>query len=153
MGANVYIDGRDTGTKTPAQVSVDKGAHVVLVRKSGYLDETMNGQFVLNQTFNFAPTLRSLGNIDSIRTVGKMSKLFGKGGDSGQGKLSIHTQPKGAEIALNQRMLDKNSPVDIMIDPGNYVLDITLSGYAPIHKIITVDQGGKLIVDEAMQRQ
>ena len=51
-GANIYVDGRDVGPKTPAQVSIDKGQHVVLVRMSGYLDETMNGQFVLGQTFN-----------------------------------------------------------------------------------------------------
>jgi hypothetical protein len=28
-------------------------------------------------------------------------------------------------------MLDKTSSVDVMLDPGNYVIDITLSGYAP----------------------
>jgi serine/threonine-protein kinase len=153
-GANIYVDGRDVGTKTPAQVSVDKGQHVVLVRMSGYIDETMNTQFVLGQTFNFAPALRSLGNTDSIKPVGKMSKLFGgKGADAGQAILTIHTQPKGAQIAINQHMLDKGSPVDVALDPGNYVIDITQSGYAPIHKIIAVDKGGKAVIDEVMQRQ
>ncbi len=153
-GANIYVDGRDVGAKTPAQVSVDKGQHVVLVRMSGYIDETMSTQFALGQTFNFSPTLRSLGNVDNIKTVGKMSKLFGgKGGNAGQGTISIHTQPKGAQVAINQHMLDKNSPVDVMLDPGNYVVDITLSGYAPIHKIVTADKGGKVVVDEVMQPQ
>jgi hypothetical protein len=153
-GANIYVDGRDVGAKTPAQVSVDKGQHVVLVRMSGYIDETMSTQFALGQTFNFSPTLRSLGNADNIKTVGKMSKLFGgKGGNAGQGTLSIRTQPKGAQVAINQHMLDKNSPVDVMLDPGNYVIDITLSGYAPIHKIVTADKGGKVVVDEVMQPQ
>lgn len=153
-GANIYVDGRDAGAKTPAQVSVDKGQHVVLVRMSGYIDETMNAQFVLGQTFNFSPTLRSLGNADNIKTVGKMSKLFGgKGGQPGQGTVSIRTQPKGAQVAINQHMLDKNSPVDVMLDPGNYVIDITLSGYAPVHKVITADKGGKVVVDEVMQPQ
>jgi serine/threonine protein kinase len=153
-GANIYVDGRDVGTRTPAQVSVDKGQHVVLVRMSGYIDETMNAQFALGQTFNFAPTLRSLGNTDSIKPVGKMSKLFGgKGADPGQAILTIHTQPKGAQIAINQHMLDKGSPVDVALDPGNYVIDITQSGYAPIHKVISVDKGGKAVIDEVMQRQ
>ena len=153
-GANIYVDGRDVGTKTPAQVSVDKGQHVVLVRMPGYIDETMNGQFVLGQTFNFAPTLRSLGNADNIRTVGKMSKLFGgKGAQAGQGTVSIRTQPKGAQIAINQHMVEKGSPVDVALDPGNYVIDITLSGYAPVHKVITADKGGKVVVDEVMQPQ
>ena len=156
-GASIYVDGRDVGTRTPAQVSVDKGQHVVLVRMPGYIDETMNAQFVLGQTFNFSPTLRSLGNTENIRTVGKMSKLFGgkagKGAQAGQGIVSIRTQPKGAQVAINQHMVEKNSPVDVMLDPGNYVIDITLSGYAPVHKVITADKGGKVVVDEVMQPQ
>src|SRR5579863_94816 len=119
-GASIYVDGHDMATKTPAQVSVDKGQHVVLVRMSGYLDETMTGQFTLGQTYGFAPSLRPLGNIDSIKTVGgKMSRLFGGKAQPGQATLSIHTQPKGAQISINQHMLDKNSPVDVLLDPGN----------------------------------
>jgi serine/threonine protein kinase len=154
VGANIYVDGRDVGAKTPAQVSVDKGQHVVLVRMSGYIDETMNAQFVLGQTFNFAPTLRALGNTDNIKTVGKMSKLFGgKGAAAGQATISVHTTPKGAQVAVNRHILDKNSPVDVMLDPGNYEVDITLTGYAPVHKVITADKGGKAVVDEVLQRQ
>ncbi len=153
-GANIYVDGRDMATKTPAQISVDKGSHVVLVRKMGYIDETMNAQFVLGQTFNFSPTLRPLGNVDDIRTVGKMSRLLGgKGALPGQAIVSIHTQPKGAQVAVNEHILDKNSPVDVALDPGNYVIDITLTGYIRVHKIITVDRGGKVLVDEVLQKE
>lgn len=153
-GASIYIDGKEAGARTPAQVSVNKGQHIVLVRMSGYIDETMSAQFVLGQAFNFSPTLRALGNVDSIKTVGKMSKLFGGGkGDPGQATLSIHTQPKGAQVSVNQHMLDKNSPVDVMIDPGNYVVDITMTGYAPIHKVITADKKGKVVVDEVLRAQ
>jgi hypothetical protein len=154
QGANIYIDGKDAGAKTPAQISVNKGQHVVLVRLSGYIDETMNAQFVLGQTFNFSPTLRALGNVDSIKTVGKMSKLFGGGkGEPGQATLSIRTQPKGAQISVNQHMLDKGSPADVLIDPGNYVVDITMTGYAPIHKVITAEKKGKIVIDEVLQSQ
>jgi len=152
-GANIYVDGRDMGTKTPGQVSVDKGQHEVLVRMSGYIDETMNAQFALGQTFNFSPMLRPLGNTDNLKTVGKMSKLFGGKGQGGQATLSIRTQPKGAQIAINQHMLEKGSPADVMLDPGNYVIDLTLSGYAPARKVINVEKGGKVVVDEVLQRQ
>jgi serine/threonine-protein kinase len=153
-GANVFVDGHDTNAKTPAQVSIEKGQHLVLVRLSGYLDETMNGQFAVNQTYNFTPTLRQLGNVDSIKTVGgKMSRLFGGKAQAGQAMVSVRTQPKGAQIAVNQHMLEKTSPVDVAVDPGSYVIDITLSGYAPVRKIITATKGGKLVIDETLQTQ
>ncbi len=152
-GANVYIDGKDTGKLTPAQVSVDKGQHVILVRKSGYIDETTNAPFNLGQTVNFSPTLRSLGNVDDIKTVGKMNKLFGGKDAQGMGTVSVKTQPKGAQVAVNQHMLDKASPVNFVLDPGNYVIDITMSGYTSIHRVITVDKGGKAVIDEVMQHE
>ncbi len=153
-GANIYVDGRDMGKLTPAQVSVDKGQHVVLIRKTGYIDETASAQFALGQTVALSPTLRAMGNVDNIRTVGKMKKLFGgNSGQPGQGTLSIRTQPKGAQVAVNQHMLEKGSPVEVMLDPGNYVIDITMSGYAPISKVVTVDKGGKAVLDETMQPQ
>jgi serine/threonine protein kinase len=153
-GASVFVDGKDIGKTTPAQVSVDKGQRVVLVRKLGYIDETSNPQFVPGQTVNVSLALRPLGNVDSIKSVGKMKKLFGgNGGQPGQATLSIRTQPKGAQVAINQHILDKGSPLDVMLDPGNYVVDITLSGYAPIHRVITADRSGKVVVEETLQRQ
>jgi hypothetical protein len=152
--AGVFVDGKDIGKTTPAQVSVDRGQHVVLVRKLGYIDETSSAQFVPGQTVNISLTLRPLGNADNIKSVGKMKKLFGgKGGEPGQATLSIRTQPKGAQVAINQHIMDKGSPLDVMLDPGNYVIDITLSGFASIHKIIAADKGGKVVVDEVLQRQ
>jgi PEGA domain-containing protein len=152
-GANVYIDGKDTGRLTPAQVPVDKGQHVVLVRKSGYLDETTNAQFVLGQAVSFSPTLRTLGNVDDIKTVGKMNKLFGGKEAQGMGTVSIKTQPKGAQVAVNQHMLDKDTPVNFILDPGNYIVDVTMSGYVAVHKVITVDKGGKVVIDEVLQHE
>jgi len=150
-GANVYVDGKDTGKLTPAQIPVDKGQHVLLVRKQGYIDETTSAQFVLAQTVSYSPTLRALGNVDDIKTVNKVSKLFGGKSSQGMATISVKTQPKGAQIAVNQHMLDKASPVDFTLDPGNYVVDITMTGYASVHKVVTVDKGGKVVIDEVMQ--
>ena len=67
--------------------------------------------------------------------------------------ISIHTQPKGAQIAINQRVLDKLSPVDLMLGPGNYVVDVTLTDFKTIHKVVSVDKGGKVAIDEILERQ
>jgi len=156
-GADVMIDGKSTGRVTPVQFAVEKGTHTVLVRKQGYLEETTSADLSPGQNFQFAPALRQLGNTDDIRTVGKFKKLFGGNGGSdstaGMGSVAIRTQPKGAQIALNRRLLDKMSPVEVMVGPGNYILDITLTGYQPVHKVITVEKGGKVVIDEALARE
>jgi hypothetical protein len=98
--------------------------------------------------------MRPLGNADNIRSVAKIKKLFGgSGADPGQLTVTIKTQPKGAQVAINQKMIEKGTPVEVAVDPGNYVVDITLTGYAPIHKVITAEKGSKLIVDEVLQKQ
>jgi hypothetical protein len=152
-GASVFVDGKNTSKVTPAQIPVDKGQHVIIVRKTGFIDESMTVQSALGETATFSPTLRALGNTDDIRTVGKMKKLFGGKETQGMGTVSVKTQPKGAQVAVNEHMLDKDSPVDFALDPGNYIIDITLTGYAPIHKVITVDKGGKAVIDEVLQRE
>jgi len=151
-GAAIYLDGKDTAKVTPSVITIEKGTHTVLVRKSGYLDETTSAVGQPGQAFHFASTLRPLGNADDIKTVGKFKKLFGGGGaEAGMGKVSIKTSPKGAQIAINRRILEKTSPVNFLLNPGNYIVDITLSGYKPVQKVITVDQGGNVVIDETLQ--
>jgi eukaryotic-like serine/threonine-protein kinase len=152
-GASVYVDGKNTGRVTPAQIPLNKGQHTVLLRKTGYIDESETAQLNLGQTTNVASSLRALGNVDDIRTVGKMKKLFGGKEGAGMGLVSVKTQPKGAQVAVNEHMLEKDSPVEFMLDPGNYVIDITMTGYAPVHKIISVDKGDKAVIEETLQRQ
>jgi hypothetical protein len=155
VGADIILDGKPTGKVTPSQFAVEKGSHTVLLRKQGYLDETTSADLGAGQNFQFAPALRGLGNADDIRSVGKFKKLFGGNGDStaGMGSISVRTQPKGAQIAVNQRIVEKLSPTEFMLGPGNYVLDITLTGFKPIHKVVSVDKGGKAAVDEILERQ
>ena len=38
QGANVWVDGKDSGMTTPAQLTVEKGFHKVTVRKAGFRD-------------------------------------------------------------------------------------------------------------------
>jgi hypothetical protein len=154
-GADVIMDGKPTGRVTPVQFAVEKGNHTVLLRKQGYLDETVTADLGPGQNFQYSPVLRALGNTSDMRTVGKLNKLFGRGGEStaGMGSISIHTQPKGAQVAINQQVLDKTSPVDVMLGPGTYIVDVTLTGFKPVHKVVNVDKGGKAAIDEILARQ
>jgi len=154
-GAAITVDGKPTARVTPAQFAVEKGSHTVLLRKQGYLDETVTADLGPGQNFQYAPVLRALGNTEDMRTVGKLNKLFGRVNEStaGMGSIGIHTQPKGAQVAINQRVLEKMSPLDVMVGPGNYVVDITLTGFKPVRKVVSVEKGGKTAIDEILERQ
>ena len=153
-GVAIWMDGKDTGRLTPAQISVDKaGSHSFVFKKQGYLDEATSANLQVGQTSHLSPTLKALGNTDDIKMGGKFKKLFGGGDTAGMGSVSIKTQPKGAQVAINNRILDKNSPVDLYLNPGNYVLDITMSGFKDVHRVITVEKSGKVVIDENLDRQ
>jgi hypothetical protein len=153
-GAQLFIDGKDTGRVTPAQISVDKpGPHTLQVRKQGYLEETITANLQAGQIFHFTPSLKMLGSTENIRVGGKFKKLFGGGETAGMGAVSIKTQPKGAQVAINNRIMDKFSPVDLYLNPGTYVVDVTMSGYKRVHRIIEVQKGGKIAMDENLERE
>ena len=153
-GAAIILDGKDTGHITPTQLAVDKpGSHTLLVRKQGYLDETTTANLQSGQTFHYSPTLHVLGQTDEIKTVSKFKKVFGGTDTASMGTVSIKTNPKGAQIAVNRRIVDKAAPVDFYLNPGNYMIDIVLSGYKDVHRVVNVDKGGKVVIDDTLERQ
>jgi hypothetical protein len=126
----------------------------VTIKKMGYLEETSSVNLQAGQVFHYAPSLRALGSTDEIKTVGKFKKMFGGGGDTaGMGSVSVKTQPKGAQISVNHRMLDKMSPVEFYLNPGTYIIDITLSGFKNVHRVINVEKSGKVAIEETLERE
>jgi len=153
-GAAIWVDGRDSGRVTPARIMLDKpGSHNFVFKKTGYLDETVSANVQIGQTFQMAPKLRALGTTEEIKVGGRFKKVFGGSETAGMGTVSVKTQPKGAQIAVNNHMLDKMSPVEFYLNPGNYVIDITASGFKTVEKVITVEKNGKVVIDESLDRQ
>jgi eukaryotic-like serine/threonine-protein kinase len=153
-GAAIWVDGRNTGRVTPARISLDRsGSHSFVFKKQGYLDETVSANLQIGQTFEMAPKLRVLGETDEIKVGGRFKKVFGGSETAGMGTVSVKTQPKGAQIAVNNRLVDKGSPVEFYLNPGNYVIDITLSGFKSVEKVITVEKNGKVVIDESLDRE
>jgi serine/threonine protein kinase len=151
-GAVIVIDGQDTGKLSPSQFVLSKpGTHTVVLRRSGYLDETSTVNTEGGQIANVNLVLKPLGSTDEIRAAGgHFKKVFGGGDTAGMGIVSIKTQPKGAQIMVNNRVLDKTSPFDFYLNPGTYVIDITMSGYRSLHRVIVVEQREKVAIEEAL---
>ena len=69
------------------------------------------------------------------------------------GAVTVKTQPKGAQIAVNRHILDKNSPAEFYLNPGTYVIDITMTGFKGVQRVVTLEKGAKLAIDESLERQ
>lgn len=154
-GGVIVIDGRDTGRLTPTLFSFEApGSHTVVVKRAGYLEAagTVNVQSGQAATANLA--LRRLGSTDDIRSAGgKFKKVFGRGESASMGIVSVKTQPKGAQIMVNGRTLDKTAPFDFYLNPGTYEIDITMSGYRTLHRVIDVQEGEKVAIEESLSPQ
>jgi hypothetical protein len=151
-GATILIDGKDTGRVSPAQVTVPKGTHTITLRKAGFFEATATAQLGPGTGFNFAPTLKPMGNVESLKTSSGIKKIFGGGAPKGMATVQIKTQPKGAQVSVNGRALDKQTPLEIYLDPGNYEVVVTLAGYKPLRRMISVQKDGKLAIDEALAK-
>jgi serine/threonine protein kinase len=152
-GGVILIDGKDTGKLTPAQFVLEKpGAHTVTVRRAGYLDESSSINTERGQGANVNLALKPLGSTDEIRAAGgKFKKVFSRGGEDGNmGIVSVKTQPKGAQIMVNNRVLDKTAPFDFYLNPGTYVIDINLSGYRSVHRVISVESKERVAIEESL---
>jgi hypothetical protein len=49
--------------------------------------------------------------------------------------------------------VEKATPVQFYLNPGNYEVDITYSGYKTIHRVINVEKSGKVSFDENLERE
>jgi serine/threonine-protein kinase len=154
-GAVIVIDGRDTGRLTPTLFSFDRpGAHTVLVKRSGYLDDASTVSVQAGQSANVNVRLKVLGNTEDIRSAGgKFKKVFGRGESASMGIVSIKTQPKGAQIMVNNRALEKTAPFDFYLNPGTYEVTLNLSGYRTLHRVVDVQEGEKVAIEEILTPQ
>jgi PEGA domain-containing protein len=154
-GGAIVIDGHDTSRLTPTLFSFDRpGTHTVAVKRSGYLEETSTVNVQSGQAANASITLKRLGETEEIRGAGgKFKKVFNRGSASSMGIVSIKTQPKGAQILVNNRALDKTAPYDFYLNPGTYVIDISMPGYRSLHRVVDVQEGDKVAIEESLTPQ
>jgi len=151
-GAEVFINDRDTGKVTPIQFMVEPGAQNVTVRKAGFLDANTELKVVAGQSVNYAPSLMVAGRTDNIQLVGggRMGKMFGGSSASGKARIEIKSEPKGAQVVVNGTPLQKTTPVEIQVEPGNYDITIQKDGYKPVRENAIVGIDDRIKIDKAL---
>jgi eukaryotic-like serine/threonine-protein kinase len=152
-GAQIWINGKDTGKVTPIEFLVEPGAQTITVRKQGYLEASTDLKLVAGQSVNYAPSLMVAGRTDNIKLVGSggVGKLFGGNGSaSGMARLEIKTEPKGAQVTINGTPLQKTTPLEIQVEAGNYDITIQKDGYKPIHESAIIGMDDRIKIDRPL---
>lgn len=153
-GASVFLDGKDTGKVTPADLMVDPGAHSITVRKAGYLESSTDLKLAAGQGSTYSPRLMVAGRTDNIRIVGGgMGRMFGGGGSAnGMARIEIKSEPKGAQVIVNGTPLQKATPVEIQVDAGSYDITLQKDGYKPVHESAIVGMDDHVKIDRELTR-
>ena len=151
QGATILIDGRNSASTTPAHMPLAKGTHSIRLQKPGFFETTTTVQLSPGVTTKVKPALVAMGDTDSIRVGGgKLKRIFGGPGQN-VASMQIRSLPKGARVTINGRALEKLTPVELNLAPGNYQLTIAMEGYKPLRKMVTVSATSKSIVEEALE--
>src|SRR5262249_20066803 len=111
QGASVWVDGKDSGSTTPAQLTVDKGPHHITVRKAGFKEASTDQTFSEGQTLSFSPVLLSVNpQSEEGRNPSFLRRILGTDTvPEGKGLVHIRTVPDGASIMIDGTMAPRKT--------------------------------------------
>jgi serine/threonine protein kinase len=149
QNALIWIDGRDTGKTTPAELTVEKGPHRVVLRKPGYKEAFTQVKLSEGETYIFTPTLTFQQAPEGFwrRLLGSENIPVGKG------VLHIRTIPAGATIIINGSIAPRKTDVRWVLPPGSYDLTLEKDGFRTVHRRAEVEVGKVQSVDEILETQ
>jgi predicted Ser/Thr protein kinase len=155
LGADVWVDGKDSGTNTPAQLTVEKGFHKVTVRKTGFRDASIEETLAEGQTMSFSPVLLSVNpQSEDAKSPNLLRRILGSDTvPEGKGLVHIRTNPEGATIVVDGKAAPKKTNARWPADPGVYSIVLQLNGYKPVHRNIRVQKGKTVNIDEILEKQ
>jgi len=151
-GASVLVDGKDTGKVTPLTIVLHRGSHSITLTRNDFFADTRTFDAQPGKSYELPFRLTPQGRSEEIKDVGKLNKLFGGGTPQSMGKVKIKTNPKGAQIAVNGRQMDKLTPAEYFFPAGIYEVTLAAEGYKPTRKTINVSAGAKLLVEERLDK-
>jgi predicted Ser/Thr protein kinase len=155
QGASVWVDGKDSGMATPAQLTLEKGPHHVTVKKAGFKEVSADETLSEGQTVSFSPTLLSISpQSEDAKSASLLRRILGTDSvPEGKGLVHIRTNPEGATIVIDGKTAPKKTNARWPADPGVYSIVLQMSGYKSVHRNIRVQKGRTVNIDEILEKQ
>ena len=115
--AEILVDGKKMAEKTPAEVSLKQGSHVIKIAKAGYTNSEKTIQVTRKTSQELSFSLELIPGI-----------------------LSINVDPVGAKVYINGDYKGA-SPLNISLKGGKYKLKISMEGFKDYTSDITIASG------------
>lgn len=159
--AQIFVDGKPTGLRTPAQLQLARGEHRVSVEMQSFQTASTKVHVKGGEELEFSPKLAvqmpnvkipdinvpgvDLGKLQNLPQKEMQSAQFwqqwakAQGGAATAGNaILVTTHPSGAEIWINGDDTGKASPAIIPEKPGKYQVRVELDGYQSAEQDVTV---------------
>jgi len=123
--ASVWILGEKAAEETPTVLELEQGMYDITLKAKGYKPETVRVYINPKQTVVRAITLQP------EETPVEERKVW---------RVDIHSVPLGAKILVNYAWTEKYTPDYVLLDPGQYIITLTKSGYEPWETPLTLEE-------------
>jgi len=156
--AQIDLDGKPTGKRTPTELQLPRGQHSVSVRMPGFQTSSANFRVRGGEEIEYSPELTvgipnmQVPNVDmpdlsKLNNLGKngagqaqfwqqwVERKFGNGS-----KLVINSSPLGARILVDGKDSGQTSPAVIPIKAGTHRVRLELDGFEPVEREVTVEE-------------
>jgi predicted Ser/Thr protein kinase len=134
-GAAIFVDGKDTAQVTPADVSVEpEVAHSFRVQKSGYRAVTQSvAPLKAGRSFTLA--------VGDLPRENVASGFFRKalGGDKPKAWVSVDSNPRGADVALDGKGIGKTPVTHKEVPAGSHTLTVKKKNCEPLSRTVSLD--------------
>jgi len=129
-GAEIWLDGRSTGRKSPAKIeNLVAGEHKLRLKLDGYGDVEKTVSVPAGKT----------GTVSELMTT--VSEATPYAVDSDYGEINVQSYPLNAIIYLNGRELYSRTPTKFKVAPGKYSIRIEFKGYQTYISDVEVSSG------------
>jgi len=114
--ANVHIAGELIQQKTPLRIELTQGVYDVLLTREGYKDHKQTVYVRAGEVSRLSFNLVKEEEPPAPRVLAS---------------ININSNPTGAKILINGEFTGKYTPDTILLEPGDYELTLTKTGFVP----------------------
>ena len=182
-GADILVDGKPTGSVTPARIKVSQGQHTFTVHKQGAKDQSSSLFVLAGQTLpleftlpgatagqpakkspdsvNVPPSNASAASKtatpdqkgDNEADSSPFKKLRRIFGGKEEGSVILRTTPMGADVWVDGKVTSYKTPIKFPASPGKYKVSLRLPGYKPLTRQVQIEKGKTTTIEETLEKQ